>query len=139
MNLSCSDWSRWTTYLARGDYHRNWNFRNCTSKRGFRSYRNHPFDGWFLINAELFFKLATIFLNLTNRQKAQQIETVHTWRWEIKLLKVCHKIICICGSGLTVCVLFKAVKVWRKFQRFGQWVCIKFTCMINLAQLKTSI
>ena len=41
-----------------------------------------------------------------------------------------HKIVYIFGSGLTVCVLLKAVKTWRKFQGVGQWHCIKFyTCI----------
>ena len=126
--------------------------RNCTSKSSFRekleifyipiSYRNHPFDGWFLINDRIVFKLATIFLNLTNRKKTQQIETIHTGKWERKLFEgekvFINKIIYIFQSVLAVCVLLKAVKAWRKFQGVGQWVCIKFTCTMKQPQLKKS-
>ena len=106
------------------------------------SYRNHPFDGWYLINAELFSKIATIFLNLANCQKTHQIETVHTESSKIELFEgekvFSHKIICIFVSDLTVCVLLKAVKAWRKFQGVGQWACVKFTCTMKQSQLKKS-
>ena len=62
---------------------------------------------------ELFFKMATIFFYLTNRQKTQQAETVQTG-FSSKILKVrklfSHKIVCIFRSVLIVCVLLKAVK-----------------------------
>ena len=107
------------------------------------SYRNHPFDGWYLINAELFSKIATIFLNLANCQKTHQIETVHTESSKIELFEgekvFSHKIICIFVSDLTVCVLLKAVRAWRKFEGVWQWHCNKFTCMIKVPQLKKSV
>ena len=58
--------------------------------------------------------MATIILNLTNRQKTQQIETVYTPKSsKIELFEgekvFSHIIICIFGSGLTVCVLYISI------------------------------
>ena len=52
-------------------YYPYWQYTDLFIFRFIRSssYRNHHFEGY---------KMATIFLNLTNRQKPQQIETVHT-------------------------------------------------------------
>ena len=60
-----------------------------------------------LLMAKLFFKMGTIFLNLTNHQKTHQIETVHTRKlYKIELFEgekvFSHKLLCIFGPGLTV-------------------------------------
>ena len=73
---------------------------------------------------ELFFKMATIFLNLTNRKKINRQRLYTPESFKIGLFKgekvFSYQIIYIFGSCLTVCVLLKAVKVWRKFQEVGQ-------------------
>ena len=146
--------------LARGNYHMSlnivrqkdvsegdWKFSSLLEQV---TYKNHLFDGLFLINGRIVFQNGDYIFKLNKLSKistawdwTQRLNTLESSKIELfKREKVfSHKIICIFGSVLTICVLLKAVKVWRKFQEVGRWHCIKFTCMIkwNLPQLKTSV
>ena len=63
---------------------------------------------------ELFLKMATIFLNSTNRDWMYTPESFKIELFGEKVLS--HKIICIFGSGLTVCT-FKSCQSVKKVSR----------------------
>ena len=91
-------------------------FKSCQSvKKVSRSWLNLPalVHRWL----SLFFRGRGAFSNRVSTLPCEKV--------------LSHKIVYIFGSGLTVCVLLKAVKTWRKFQGVGQWHCIKFTCIIK--------
>ena len=132
MNFSCSEWSRWTTYLAIVTSLQPHVIRNCTSKRDFRrgheifcstifcklfvpvSYRNHHFDGWFLINGGIVFQNGDYIFKI-NRS---QIESVISEISKIELFEgeklFSHKIICFFGSILIVWVLSKREESFKE-------------------------
>ena len=126
MNFSCSDWSRWTNYLAivtsleamkmslkivlqKEVSERDW---KCFVSYSF----HHQFNGWFLINGDYFFKL-----NKSSKDS--------TWKLRQNCLKV-RKVFCILGQfWLCACKSCESVK---KVSRSWAMSSIKFTCIIKL-------
>ena len=80
---------------------------------------------------ELFFEMATIFLNLTNRKKINRQRLYTPESFKIGLFKgekvFSYQIIYIFGSCLTVCVLLKLSKREERFKELGNDIALNLS------------